>query len=805
MPLILKVAWRNLFRQRRRTFITVSAIALSLILSIPGYGLMEGMKAEMNRGITGLELGDLQIHDPAYPKGRALESTLRDGNLLLNLLRKNKNIIAATPRVHGFALASHDRKIEIGLAALPQNYNIIRGKNISSKKAWQHDQALACEILASTKATKAFGLTIGMMLSQNQNTDVKACERFKIVGFVQSSENKLYLDPTDLLKLKKDNKNIPLTIKHSATLTLFGIEPGQEKKVSFVAEKIVDGRYLNENSHNEIVIGKRLAETLRLKLGDKLFVQAGAIDQSSGNFYRDFKVVGFYKTGVDAIDRVRAFLLIRDAQELIGLGDKIHEIAATTTQPTNPEPIVKALEKEIHSTLTIANHTDVKFANTKPLPAPIHIYHQRKDKKTTPISPYDLKRRFDELKTIKAVGRRVYGHVNIFRTLSTQMKLGITSPQLNRKNCQFILDTKIATRFALKKNDRIWLKDNDALDCSFNINSITDLSQKSIDGEIHLISDLLIKTSLKKVLIPKKKIKTSFVGIESDIEAKLGLRNKIASGTYLPIENDDDHWPLLISTPLAKELNLKIGDTLLLERKDHDQKIKLQTSYIVGILNSSWPSEQPQLILAYYLAQQIDALRLNAKAHELVVIPKKDVDKTTLIQTLKSNIKPLVRSWKTIAPDMAKLIDTQDVWMAIFMLILFSIASMTVMNTMLMAVFERTREFGVLKSIGMKPSFVFSLIVLETLALTFIAIVIGGAIGFGLNHLAVVYGIDLRQWTDGFSYQGAFLSPIWKAIFHPKIILMPILLVSSVSFIVSLYPAFRAARLKPIDALRSEQ
>ena len=63
MRTLLKIAWRNLFRQRRRTAITVAAMALSLVIAIPYYGLVEGLSHAMLRGITRMELGHVQIHD----------------------------------------------------------------------------------------------------------------------------------------------------------------------------------------------------------------------------------------------------------------------------------------------------------------------------------------------------------------------------------------------------------------------------------------------------------------------------------------------------------------------------------------------------------------------------------------------------------------------------------------------------------------------------------------------------------------------------------------------------------------------
>lgn len=120
MWLLVKTAWRNLFRQRRRTLITVSAMALSLWLAIPTWGLTEGLTREMLRGITRMELGHIQLHDPGYPRSKLLQNTIRRPDRVLKILRATKGVKAAAPRVHGYALASHDVKLKVVLWGAPE-------------------------------------------------------------------------------------------------------------------------------------------------------------------------------------------------------------------------------------------------------------------------------------------------------------------------------------------------------------------------------------------------------------------------------------------------------------------------------------------------------------------------------------------------------------------------------------------------------------------------------------------------------------------------------------------------------------
>ena len=113
MWLLMKTAWRNLFRQRRRTAITASAMALSLAMAIPFYGLILGIREQVVQAICGMELGHLQVHNTAYADGRALAATLREPDGLLKAVRATPGVKGATARVHGYGLVSNDRPLAL--------------------------------------------------------------------------------------------------------------------------------------------------------------------------------------------------------------------------------------------------------------------------------------------------------------------------------------------------------------------------------------------------------------------------------------------------------------------------------------------------------------------------------------------------------------------------------------------------------------------------------------------------------------------------------------------------------------------
>jgi ABC-type antimicrobial peptide transport system permease subunit len=126
---------------------------------------------------------------------------------------------------------------------------------------------------------------------------------------------------------------------------------------------------------------------------------------------------------------------------------------------------------------------------------------------------------------------------------------------------------------------------------------------------------------------------------------------------------------------------------------------------------------------------------------------------------------------------------------------------MLILNAMLMAVFERIREFGVLKALGVGPFDVMRMILIESGIQTGIAVVVGLALGVpGVLYLAHT-GIDLSQ-LGGVSVLGIAFDPIWRAAITRGVFTGPVLTLLLIVAVAVLYPALKAAWIRPVDAMR---
>ena len=131
--------------------------------------------------------------------------------------------------------------------------------------------------------------------------------------------------------------------------------------------------------------------------------------------------------------------------------------------------------------------------------------------------------------------------------------------------------------------------------------------------------------------------------------------------------------------------------------------------------------------------------------------------------------------------------------------VLTIVVAIGVFNTVLMVILERTREFGVLRALGTRPSQVFMLIVLETTYLSIISIIVGTVAGMLANWWFSVYGITLSTPLEF----GGFLFDKITAQITIRSILMPAAIIFGTAVVVSIWPAGRAAWVIPVKALRT--
>ena len=136
-------------------------------------------------------------------------------------------------------------------------------------------------------------------------------------------------------------------------------------------------------------------------------------------------------------------------------------------------------------------------------------------------------------------------------------------------------------------------------------------------------------------------------------------------------------------------------------------------------------------------------------------------------------------------------------------LIVVALAALGMVNTMIMAIHERTREFGVLRAIGMNKHWLLVMVLIESLLLAVISAVVGVVAGLVLIKGLLKDGIDLSaSMPDGFDMVGIVIDPVMPMQLEPMQVIYAALLVIAITMIAALLPSWRVMRVKPAESMR---
>ncbi|MDP4219179.1 MAG: ABC transporter permease [Bacteroidota bacterium] len=275
------------------------------------------------------------------------------------------------------------------------------------------------------------------------------------------------------------------------------------------------------------------------------------------------------------------------------------------------------------------------------------------------------------------------------------------------------------------------------------------------------------------------------------------LASKLVEGKYFPGTRNNE---ILIGKKLSQKLKVKVGSKLVLTMQDKAGSIASGAFKVVGVFaTKNTPYDEMNVFAARNdLAIMLgDSLAITEIA--LLLNSQDSVD--AFVRIAKARYPALlVEGWRTVAPEMDLVISVIDQMMYIFMGIVLLAMAFGIVNTMLMAVLERTREIGMLIALGMRRSRVFAMIVLET----FFLMLAGTPIGMVLAWATILYfgnhGIDIS------AFQETLRSFGYSDVIYPKLGLYQygqvLILVALTAFISALLPARKALKLEPAEAIR---
>ncbi|NOX84467.1 MAG: ABC transporter permease [Chlorobi bacterium] len=290
-------------------------------------------------------------------------------------------------------------------------------------------------------------------------------------------------------------------------------------------------------------------------------------------------------------------------------------------------------------------------------------------------------------------------------------------------------------------------------------------------------------------------------GVNTDKEIKVtNLQDRIIDGKYF---DGIKRNPVVIGKKLAEKLNVRVRSKVVITLQDMDNNITSGAFRVVGIYSTNDNMyDEANVFVRFSDLQQLIDFPENA-ANEIVI----NLEGNKYMPEVITKVKEIagdyeVLDWKQLSPEMDYLIEAMDMYMYIFIIIILLALLFGIINTMLMVVMERTKEIGMLMAIGMNKFRIFSMIVLESVMLSLTGGVAGVIIGGLASKWGETHPVDLSWWAQGYEQLG-YDAFVYTHI-EPVMMVNVTLLVILTGIIAALYPAYKALKNDPADALRME-
>jgi putative ABC transport system permease protein len=304
-------------------------------------------------------------------------------------------------------------------------------------------------------------------------------------------------------------------------------------------------------------------------------------------------------------------------------------------------------------------------------------------------------------------------------------------------------------------------------------------------------------------------------GIDVETDSKVF---KLADG----IGEGDGHFleagkpEIIIGKDLASDLDVKLDDWVLVTTKTAGEAYGKSGSWddlelkVVGLLNTPNPliNKGSAFIPLDYAKER---LMMGNGATEVVVHFPEWEDSASEVAKIKKDLQNLpdaenweVLDYKQLAREFIMLASTKSGAAQIILLLIFIIAVIGISNTMLMAVFERVKEIGMMRAMGMKDKTIVWAFFLEATGIGIIGALMGLILGILLTAYMVTWGLDFRSMIQGMGNIGYRTAGIFKAWWNPQTMVLAFFTGIIISGLVSLFPALRAVKMQITDCLRDK-
>jgi ABC-type lipoprotein release transport system permease subunit len=282
------------------------------------------------------------------------------------------------------------------------------------------------------------------------------------------------------------------------------------------------------------------------------------------------------------------------------------------------------------------------------------------------------------------------------------------------------------------------------------------------------------------------------MGVDPASSANRPYQDGMVSGEF---PTADDREGILIGQSLAENLELKVGDQLNLLVNTSDGTVDEQMFTVRGIFNTGVSTYDKSIVLLPLAKAQAFSGAENRASYIFVLL--KDREQTDAVAAALRSPNYQIKTWTELNEILVLMEDFANAYLFILNLIVMGVTATVIVNTLVMSVFERTREIGILTAIGMKGRQIIALFLAEASMLAFGGLFFGLLLGWGLSAYFGQVGI----YFGDLGLSGFYLGDRIYTFLTPDDAVYLTIMALVITLLASLYPARLASRMEPVEAL----
>jgi ABC-type lipoprotein release transport system permease subunit len=288
----------------------------------------------------------------------------------------------------------------------------------------------------------------------------------------------------------------------------------------------------------------------------------------------------------------------------------------------------------------------------------------------------------------------------------------------------------------------------------------------------------------------------TLVGIDpADEEGLSFVAKAVRKGRNLAGPDDNG---ILIGRKLAERLATGLGKRVVVMSQAADHSVADRGFPIVGVYDADRSSTEMTFVFVGRKAAQ-EMLGLGSRVSEVAVTLGDPSRLDAFVERVRAAATGLdVQAWTTLEPMAQAMVAMGEAWIWIFYVVMYIAMAFGLVNTMLMAVLERTREFGLVQALGMRPRLILRQVLAESSVLLAAGVLVGGLLA-GVTLVFLHDGIDFSAFAEGAEMWG--MSKVIYPTLGAGDVVSAIVFIVILGALASLYPALRAARKVPVEAI----